>query len=68
MGKPGYDSTGRVAGMGDSATGGLYSSDVAKLPENAGREESKGSGGVREHDFGAHKEQTSSASGTKGTI
>lgn len=36
-GKAGYDSTGRVAGLGDSATGGLYSSDVAKHPQNAGQ-------------------------------
>lgn len=30
-GEPGYDSTDRVAGLGDSATGGMYSSDAAKV-------------------------------------
>lgn len=41
-GKPGYDSTGRVAGLGDSATGGLYSSDVAKQPQNAAQQPEEG--------------------------
>lgn len=34
-GKPGYDTTGRVAGFGDSATGGVYLSDVAKQSQTA---------------------------------